>query len=48
MKTYEFTITIVGTGEDKEDAWTDACEGFSTDWGVCPDDEDCKLTIEED
>ena len=37
MKTYRFTITIIGTGIDEKEAWQDAYETFALDPGECPD-----------
>lgn len=37
MKTYEFYVTINGTGSDIEEAWQDACEGFSLAGLIVPD-----------
>lgn len=37
MRTYEFTITLCGTGKDDTEAWQDACEGFSLDPGCPPE-----------
>lgn len=50
MRTYEFYITIVGTGKDKEEAWQDACEGFSLDYDdtPCSQDEYKLIEINED
>jgi hypothetical protein len=28
MKTYEFTVVLVGQGDTEEDAWQDACDCF--------------------
>lgn len=39
-KIYTFTIQISGTGYDAEEAWKDACEGFSMDPGICPEEFD--------
>lgn len=49
MKTYEFYITIVGNGETKEEAWQEACEGFSLDYDdtPCPQDEFKLIDITE-
>lgn len=33
MKTYEFTIKLVGKGEDEADAWEDAIECFQNGIG---------------
>ncbi len=33
METYEFIITLVGSGSDIDEAWIDASEGFSLDPG---------------
>ena len=33
MKTYHFTITLQGSGDDVEDAWADAVEAFILDPG---------------
>ena len=38
MKKYEFTITIVGDGDCPQDAWEDACDAFSLDYGEFPED----------
>lgn len=38
MKRYEFHITIVGAGENPDEAWQDAYEGFSQDPGITPDE----------
>ena len=38
MKTYKFTITIVGTGENDVEAWQDAYESFNLDSGRPPKD----------
>ena len=47
MKTYEFTITLLGNGKDEDEAWRDAAEGFSLDPGTTP--EDCTLySIDDD
>ena len=46
MKTIEFTITLQGTGDTIDDAWRDACEGFSQDWGDTP--ESFKIVEEDD
>ena len=37
MKRFEFTITMAGYGEDKDEAWRDACEGFTLDNGETPE-----------
>jgi len=37
MKTYQFTVSIVGTGENEEQAWRDAIEGFNADPGPTPE-----------
>jgi hypothetical protein len=34
---YHFTITIAGSGENPDEAWRDACEGFELDWGETPE-----------
>ena len=31
--TYEFTVTLRGTGETPEEAWADATEAFATEPG---------------
>ena len=46
-KTYEFYITIVGSGETMEDCWIDAIEGFSLDCGSLPEDEFKLISIED-
>lgn len=38
MKRYEFTITLGGYGENADEAWQDACERFSQDPGITPDE----------
>lgn len=35
---YHFTLTLVGSGDTPEEAWTDAIEGFSMDPGSMPED----------
>ncbi len=47
-KTFEFYITIVGSGETKENAWIDAIESFSLDCGAPPEDEFKLIDISED
>lgn len=42
---YYFKVTLVGTGEDEDEAWCDAIEGFTCNPGPTPDDTD--LTFEE-
>lgn len=37
LKVYEFTITLLGTGHDDEEAWRDAVEGFELDPGCEPE-----------
>lgn len=32
--TYEFSITLSGTGKDISEAWADACMAFTLDPGV--------------
>jgi len=46
MKTYHFTITLGGSGEDESAAWVDACESFALDPGM-PDTELVEL-VEDD
>jgi hypothetical protein len=36
-KTYVFSVTLKGTGDNPDAAWQDAVEAFSTDSGVTPD-----------
>lgn len=36
--TYHFTVTLAGTGDSADEAWRDACEGFSLDEGETPAD----------
>lgn len=43
MNTYLFKITLVGIGDDKNDAWSDALEGFILSSGTIPNDENIKL-----
>ena len=38
MKTYEFTVTLCGTGETQEEAWDNAIEAFCEDPGIPHDD----------
>ena len=38
LKVYEFTITLQGTGNDDEEAWINAVEGFRSDPGCSPED----------
>lgn len=47
-KTYEFYLTLTGTGSDLESAWIDACEGFSLDPGIVPEDEFKLIEISSD
>jgi hypothetical protein len=47
MNTYLFKITLVGIGEDKNDAWGDALEGFILSSGTIPSDENIKLIEKE-
>lgn len=42
MKTFEFTVTLQGTGENQEEAWQDAVDAFCADPGV-PHDEVTEL-----
>lgn len=44
MKKYEFNVVLSGTGETKETAWEDAVEGFMSDPGATPEDEDIKIS----
>ena len=44
MKTYHFTVTLQGSGDDPQDAWQDAVEAFQLDPG---EPHETKL-IEED
>lgn len=46
MKRYEFSITIAGYGENADEAWEDACEGFSQDAGATPDEGE--YTVEDE
>lgn len=46
MKRYEFNITIAGYGETADEAWEDACEGFSQDPGATPDESE--YTVEDE
>ena len=39
MKLYEFTITLQGKGTNKQSAWEDAFECFSTDPGSPEEDQ---------
>lgn len=36
MKTFEFSIVLVGQGETVNDAWDDAVSGFIMEPGPCP------------
>lgn len=29
MKQYEFTVTIIGVGEDVDEAWVEACDALA-------------------
>jgi len=44
MNRYEFKVWLSGYGETIDEAWEDACEGFSLDPGSPPDE----MTVEED
>lgn len=35
---YDFIITICGSGDNADDAWRDAAEGFALDPGCTPED----------
>ncbi len=48
MKTYEFYVTIIGSGETMTEAWIDAIEGFSLDPGNVSEDEFKLIEIIED
>jgi hypothetical protein len=37
-KRFEFTITLGAEAETPEEAWEEACEAFSLDSGVMPDE----------
>ena len=37
QKTYVFSVTLKGTGDNPDAAWQDAVEAFSTDSSVTPD-----------
>lgn len=43
MKHYEFTITLSGCGDDVDEAWQDAVEGFIEEPGSVPDDSQVKV-----
>jgi hypothetical protein len=47
MKTYEFKVTLAGSGDNPDEAWLDAVEGFTQDPGPTPEPEDIQ-EIEED
>jgi len=46
MKRYEFSITLGGYGDNADEAWVDAVEGFQQDLGATPDEDD--YTVEEE
>lgn len=46
MKQFSFTITISGNGENSDEAWLDACESFSMDYGSTPSTEKTKEETE--
>ena len=48
MKTYHFSITIAGSGDDEDEAWRDATEGFMQEPGPTPDKENIELVDEEE
>jgi len=43
VKGYLFTITISGYGENADEAWQDACEGFSMGPGPTPEENEYEL-----
>jgi len=47
MKTYIFTICLIGSGNDEDDAWDNAVEGFTLDPGVTPESDSIE-EVEED
>ena len=47
MSQYHFTITISGNGTDEQEAWLDACEGFTLDPGI-PDAERIEIIPTDD
>lgn len=49
MKMYQFTIQLIGTGEDAKEAWADVCEHLTFDIEEeyrMPDEKDYEI-IEE-
>jgi hypothetical protein len=48
MNRYEFKVTLAGYGENPDEAWEDAVEGFCQDPGIYPDDDDYDVFEEED
>lgn len=45
---YLFTIVVSGFGYNADDAWRDACEQFSQEWGVPPDESEWEFEREEE
>lgn len=45
MQIFQSTITLQGTGDDPDEAWSDAVDGFMLEPGITPEDYD---VIEED
>ena len=43
MKTFIFTVSLIGTGENEDQAWNDATESFSLDPGPTPKQHDKSL-----
>ena len=39
MKTYHFKVILAGSGNNIDEAWQDAIEGFSLEPGCPPEDE---------
>lgn len=40
MQRFDFRVTLIGEGEDQEEAWLDAIESFSSSPGQLPSDYD--------
>lgn len=47
-KTYVFTVYLVGSGVDEDEAWRDAVDGFIDDAGPTPDKDQIRELDDED
>ena len=47
-KSVSFTITISGTGNDLQEAWIDAVQGFTMDCGQEDEDDVTSVEAEDD